>query len=335
MPPTITDVARHARVGVGTVSRVLNEQPGVSASTRARVLAAIADLDYVPSANARRLSSGRTRTVAVLTTHLVAPSVVERVRGIEQSLTRAGLDLMIRNIETKQRRDEVVGEMLRTDRIDGAILISVAPSDEEFDQIRSSRMSVVLVDARHRGLPRIVCDDLAGGRIAATHLVNLGHSRIAFVGDPPRPTVGVRSSAMRRKGVEDVLGERGIALAANHVTDVQNLRHEARELAQTVLSRRDRPTAIVAANDTLAFGVLEAARNLGIRVPEDLSVIGYDDVETADLVQLTTVHQPLYESGVLAVERLLAVLEGTVDLPLETVLPVHLVERATTGPAPD
>lgn len=334
MATTIADVARLAGVGIGTVSRVLNDRPKVGAETRARVLAAIAELDFVPSANARRLSSGRTRTVAVVTTHLVAPSVVERVRGVEQSLTRAGLDLMVRNVETKERRDEVVGEIARTDRVDGAILISVAPDRAEFAQIQRATLPVVLIDAHHRSLPRIVCDDLAGGRIAATHLVELGHRRVVFLGDPPRPSLGVRSSSFRCTGVEEVLAEHGLELRTAHIGELQQARREARELAETLLAGPDRPSAVVAANDTLAFGVLEAARNLGLSVPGDLSVIGYDDVETADLVRLTTVHQPLYETGVRAVERLLEAIEGRLQPPLRTVLPVHLVERSTTGPAP-
>jgi DNA-binding LacI/PurR family transcriptional regulator len=319
--PTIADVARRAGVGVGTVSRVLNDRPKVGAGTRTRVLAAIAELDYVPSANARRLSSGRTQTVAVVTTHLVAPSVVERVRGIEQSLTRAGLDLMIRNVETKQRRD-------------GAILISISPDRAELAQIQRSRLPVVLVDAHSRSLPRIVCDDLEGGRIAATHLVDLGHTRVAFIGDPPRPSLGVRSSSMRRDGVEAVLAARGLQLRTGHILEVQLSRREARELAMSMLGGPDRPTAVMAANDTLAFGVLEAARTLGLAVPDDLSVIGYDDIETADLLGLTTIHQPLYETGVLAVNRLLEAVAGEARGPLRTVLPVHLVQRRTTGAAP-
>lgn len=334
---TIADVARRAGVGIGTVSRVLNDRPKVGAQTRERVLAAIAELDYVPSANARRLSSGRTRTVAVVTTHLVAPSVVERLRGIEQSLTRAGMDLMIRNVETRQRRDEVVRETIRTDRIDGAILISISPDAQELAQIRRTELPVVLVDAHHRSLPRIVCDDLRGGRIAASHLVGLGHTAVAFLGDPPRPSLGVRSSSMRSTGAAEVLAEHGCTLRTHHIVAVEDARREARQLAESLLTQPGRPTAVMAANDTIAFGVLQAARNVGLNVPGDVSVIGYDDVETADLVQLTTIHQPLYETGVLAVERLLEAVEaveGRRAGPLRTVVPVHLVQRATTGPAP-
>jgi len=334
VPATIADVARYAGVGVGTVSRVLNDQPKVSPATRARVRAAIKALDYVPSTNARRLSSGRTRTIAVVSTHLVSPSVVERVRGIEQSLTRAGLDLIIRNVETPERRDEVVADVARTDRIDGALFISIAPSPGEFAQMRRSGLAIVLIDAHHRSLPRVVCDDLEGGRIAAQHLLDLGHTRIAFVGDPPHPALGVRSSAMRLRGTTETLERSGVEIQPSFIGAVEHAREEARRSARAILATSNPPTAVIAANDTLAFGVLQAARELGVDVPGELSVVGYDDIEAADLVQLTTIHQPLYESGTRAVSRLLSIIDGTDKGALRTVLPVHLVERGTTGPAP-
>lgn len=334
MPATIRDVARRAGVGVGTVSRVLNDQPKVGPETRARVLAAIQELDYVPSETARHLSLGRTRTIAVVSIHIVIPSVIERIRGIERSLTTAGLDLIIRNVETLERRDQAVRETIRTDRVDGAVFISIAPRDDELTQIRGSQLPIVLIDAHHRNLPRVVSDDVEGGRIAARHLLALGHTRIGFVGDPPRPSLGVPSSRMRLRGATEVLKERGLKMQPAHLVEGEYSRAGGQQSARRILSDRNPPTAIMAANDTLAFGVLAAAREFGLDVPRDLSVIGYDDIEAADLVQLTTIHQPLEESGTEAVHRLRAILDGTDKGPMRTLLPVHLVVRDTTGPAP-
>jgi DNA-binding LacI/PurR family transcriptional regulator len=332
--PTVRDVARLAGVGVGTVSRVLNDRPKVGAATRQRVLDAIAQLDYTPNASARSLKSGRTGTIAVVTTHFVAPSVVERVRGIEQSLTLAGLDLMIRNIETKERRDAAVRDAVRADRFDGAILISLSPTAQEQRQIEQSGFPVVLIDAHHRSLPRVVCDDRAGGRLAADHLAGLGHRRIAFIGDPARPQVGVPSSSKRLAGAREVFAAAGVSLRTSAIRSVQDGLRQARDLAQAILRGPDRPTAIMAANDTLAFGALQAARHLAIPVPGQLSVIGYDDAGAAELVRLTTIHQPLYETGCEAVAKLQNMIAGQPADPLRTVLPVSLVQRDTTGPAP-
>ncbi len=334
MPATIQDVARAASVGRGTVSRVLNGRPNVDPATRARVLEAIAALDFVPSAAARRLSLRRTQSIAVVTLHLTRPSVVERLRGIESALVDAELDMIVFNIETVERRDAILRDVPRPERIDGLILVSVAPHDTELAPIRRSGLPVVLIDAHHRALPRVVCDDVGGGMMAANHLLARGHRRFGFIGDEPRPALGVPSSRMRFRGVALALREHGLAIRPDHVAEGEHTREFARELTEAMLRSADRPTAIIAASDTKAIGVLEAARGLGIDVPGELSVIGYDDVEAADFVGLTTIHQPLAETGVRAVGRMIGLISGAARVPLREVLPVSLVERRTTGPAP-
>jgi len=330
--PTIADVARLAGVGRGTVSRVLNERPNVDPQTRERVLAAIRQLDYVPSSSARRLSLGRTHTIAVVVPYLTRPSVVERLRGIEQALVQAGFDMIVFNVETPQRRDEVLRDLPRPARIDGLILVSIAPHEHELRQIRQAGLPVVLVDAHHRGLPRVVVDDVGGGRLAARHLLDLGHVRIGFVGDPMRPPIGFSSSRLRLRGVEQALRADGLAIPRELVALGEHGRQRARQLASDLLQSVLPPTAIVAASDTQALGVLEAAADLGLQVPGDLSVIGYDDIEAADYVGLTTIHQPLMEAGSRAVRRLLGLIGGSPQPALREVLEVWLVARRTTSP---
>jgi len=332
-PATIGDVARLAGVGRGTVSRVLNERPNVDPVTRERVLAAFRELNYVPSAAARRLSLGRTHTIAVVVPFLTRPSVVERLRGIELELVKAGLDMIVFNVETPQRRDEVLRDLLRTTRIDGAILVSIAPHEDELGIIRRSGVPLVLVDAHHRSVPRVVVDDVGGGRLAARHLLDLGHVHIAFVGDPLRPPIGFSSSRLRLRGVEEELRRARLAIPNNLVALGEHSRSRARELAQRLLDSSLPPSAIVAASDTQAFGVLEAANQLGLHVPADLSVVGYDDIEAADFLDLTTIHQPLVESGSRAVQRLVAMIAGETSGPLREVLDVQLVLRGTTAPS--
>jgi DNA-binding LacI/PurR family transcriptional regulator len=332
MPATIADVARLAGVGRGTVSRVLNERANVDPGTRQRVLDAIRELDYVPSSAARRLSLGRTHTIAVVVPYLTRASVVERLRGIEHALAEAGLDMIVFNVETPQRRDAVLRDIPRPARIDGVILVSIAPHEDELRQIRRSGLPLVLVDAHHRSIPRVVVDDVGGGRLAARHLLDLGHLRIGFIGDPPRPPIGFSSSRLRLRGVEQALRADGLAIPADLVALGEHGRQRARELAARLLRLRLPPTAIVAASDTQALGVLEAAADLGMQIPGDLSLIGYDDIEAADYVGLTTVHQPLQETGSRAVRRLLALIAGAPPAPLREVLDVWLVTRRTTSP---
>jgi LacI family transcriptional regulator len=331
MPVTIGDVARKAGVGRGTVSRVLNNKPNVDPDTRAKVQAVIDELDFVPSAAARRLSSGRSFSVGVVVPFLTRPSVVERLRGIELSLVQLGLDMITMNVESAERRDAVLRTIARPERIDGLILMSITPHEDELARIQATGLPLVLLDAHHRAVPRVVMDDVDGGRIAARHLLELGHRSIGFVGDVPRPGFGFASSRLRLRGVEEALRAEGLAIREDHLGLAEHSRQNARRSAEMILRRLDRPTAIVCASDTEAIGVLEAAQALGLQVPGDVSVIGYDDVEAADFVGLTTIRQPLSESGERAVARLEALIDGRDTGPLRDVMPVSIVVRRTTG----
>jgi DNA-binding LacI/PurR family transcriptional regulator len=335
MSVTIADVARLAGVGRGTVSRVLNNRSNVDPATRARVQAVIDELDFVPSTAARRLSLGRSQTVAVVVPFLARASVVERLRGIEAGLVEAGLDMIVMNVESAGRRDAILRDIARRERIDGLILVSIAPHEEELARIQASGLPLVLVDAHHRSVSRVVVDDVDGGRVAAQHLLDLGHPRIGFVGDVPRPGFGFSSSRLRLRGVDQALRGAGLAIRSEHVGLAEHPRQHARASAEAILRTPGRPTAIVAASDTEAIGVLEAAAALGLSTPDDLSVIGYDDIEAADLLGLTTIRQPLAATGERAVARLLDLIAGHDEGPLREVLPVTLVVRRTTAPPPD
>ncbi|HYO44900.1 MAG TPA: LacI family DNA-binding transcriptional regulator [Candidatus Limnocylindrales bacterium] len=328
---TIGDVAKRAGVGRGTVSRVLNNRPNVDPETRARVQAVIDELDFVPSTAARRLSLGWSQTVAVVVPFLTRPSTVERLRGIESGLVAAGLDMLAMNVESTARRDAILRDIARPERIDGLILVSIAPHEDELGRITGTGLPVVLVDAHHRRLPRVVTDDVGGGRIAARHLLELGHRRLGFVGDAPRPGFGFASSRLRLLGVRQALRAEGLALRGEDIGLAEHGRAPARASAEIILAGPERPTAIVAASDTEAMGVLEAAAGLGLSVPDDLSVVGYDDIEAAGFIGLTTVRQPLCETGERAVRRLVDRIAGIDDQPLREVLPVTLVVRRTTG----
>jgi DNA-binding LacI/PurR family transcriptional regulator len=331
---TIGDVARLAGVGRGTVSRVLNDRANVDPATRERVMAAIRELDFVPSQTARRLSLRRTQTIAVIIPFLTRPSSVERLSGIEQALTGAGYDPIVFNVETAERREAVFRELPRPERVDGLIIVSLSPHPVELDRIERSGLPTVLVDAHHRALPRVVGNDVLGGRLAAQHVVSLGHRRIAFVGDIPRVALAFTSSRLRLSGVRQTLRANGIALPAGRVGIGDHSRRRAAELATRMLTSPQPPTAIICASDTQAAGVLEAAGHVGMSVPRDLSVTGYDDLEMADHLGLTTIHQPLFESGVRAVQRLLRLLDGHAVDPLREVQDISLVIRRSTAPPP-
>ena len=335
--PTITDVAARAGVGVGTVSRVLNGRSNVRPVTRAKVLDAIEALKYRPSPLARNLSLRRTHVIGVVVPFFTSPSAVERVRGIASVLAASPYDLMLFDIESEDRREHAFRLFDRGDRSDGLLLLSLVPPEDEVERLQSVRLPCVLVDAPHPAFWSFVTDDVRGGELATTHLVELGHTRIAFVGDKPPDPYRFASTRDRTRGFERALAHAGIERRPEYVREGTPFHHVARSIAIDLLRLPQRPTAIFAASDTQALAVLEAARILGLRVPEELSVVGYDDVEVAAHVGLTTVRQPLFDSGRRGAELLLRMLTGDEALgePQTEQLPVEVVVRSTTAAPAD
>jgi LacI family transcriptional regulator len=330
----IQDVAQRAGVGVGTVSRVLNNSPLVSDATRQRVLTAISELNYVPNPSARRLSLGRTLLIAVIAPFFTRPSVVERLRGIEQVLAGSPYDLIIYNVETPERRDEIIRELPRRDAVDGVIIVSLAPQERERAFLLQSQVPMVLLDSSFDSagaFSHVLSDDVRGGELATRHLIELGHRRIGYISDRLDNSFNFTSSRDRYQGYRRALETVGIAFRPSLHGQGAHGRPEARRLARAMLSLPERPTAIFAASDTQAMGVLEAARDLSLQVPEDLSLVGYDDIEVAEYLNLSTIRQLLYESGRLSVELLLRALEEPQMTPVRIQLPTELVLRRTTA----
>ncbi|HBY07535.1 MAG TPA: hypothetical protein DEH22_07010 [Chloroflexi bacterium] len=183
MPATIRDVAKYANVGVGTVSRVLNNNPSVSDETRLKVLAAIKDLDYHPNPIARQLSTGRTLTIGVILPYLTMPSYVERLRGVQRALAGTEYDLILFSVESPAQRDAFFEDISRSPRADGILIISLPPEDQQARRLANSQVPVVLVDAYHPELCSVLIDDIQGGRMITEYLIQLGHQKIAFLGD--------------------------------------------------------------------------------------------------------------------------------------------------------
>lgn len=332
MTATIYDVAKQAGVGIGTVSRVLNESPQVRAETRQRVLVAIDALGYRPSPIAQRLSLRKTLSIGVVAVFFTRPSVVERLRGIEAIIAESEYDLIVYNIETPARRDSCFRSIAAGHRVDGVIVISLSPNDEDVVRWAKAGVPIVLVDNHHPTLNCVMIDDVAGGYEATKHLVELGHRRIAFVGDPLHTEFDFSSSRDRLAGLRQALADHGIPFPEEYHQAGEHGREPARHLTHRLLSLPNPPSAIFAASDTQALGAMQAAREAGIRVPEDLSVIGYDDVEVAEYLNLTTMHQPLLDSGRLGIELLLRLIEDPEAELICEQLPVYLVQRTTTAP---
>lgn len=330
---TIRDVAKRAGVGVGTVSRVLNNHPSVSAATREAVEAAIAELEFAPSPSARRLSSGKTFTIAVIVPFFTLPSFVERLQGVVVALEDTQYDVVIYNVETVERRDYYLRTLPRRKRFDGLLIVSLPLAAREAAYLAHSGLPTVLIDSDHPAFSRVVVDDVDGGNIAAQHLISLGHKHIAYVSDELGGPFGFIAGKHRLEGYRQALAKSNFPVQPEyHAAAIWHGVPEARQAATGLLKHVPRPTAIFASSDVQAVGVMQAAQDAGLRVPEDLSIIGYDDIYLAEYLHLTTIHQPLFASGVEGVEMLLGLISDPGQALRRVLLPVRLVVRQTTAP---
>ncbi|WP_081686184.1 LacI family DNA-binding transcriptional regulator [Candidatus Solirubrobacter pratensis] len=327
--PTIRDVARQAGVGVGTVSRVLNDSPLVKPDKRERVHAAIAELGFVRNPTAHSLSTGRSHAIGVIAPFFTSPSSAERLRGLSTGLSERGYLLLLADVETPEQRAAAFTDLASRHAVEGLIVISIRPTDAELAALARERRPTVLVDAAHRALPHVATDDVLGGELATGHLIAKGHERIAFVGDRLPAPFDLTSSERRLRGHRRALRRAGLKAPRAYERLGGHDREEAREVAAPLFELPEPPTAVFAASDVQAIGVIEAAERAGLRVPGDLAVIGFDDIDLAAVAGLTTVRQPLRESGRRGAELLLAAIEG-VKAPVEAIEPLTVIERRTT-----
>jgi LacI family transcriptional regulator/LacI family repressor for deo operon, udp, cdd, tsx, nupC, and nupG len=323
-------VARLAGVGVGTVSRVLNSSSFVSNDARSRVHQAIEELGYRRSESARSLSLGRSQAVGVVAPFFTAPSAVERLRGAVEHLAERGYEVVLFPVQSAEQRADAFRDFALHDRVDGLLVISLPLADGDVAALERHELRAVLIDACHPALAHVVVDDVLGGELAAQHLLAKGHRRIGFVGGAAGHAFGSASSERRLKGLRRTVARAGIERGNVIAQRGGYGRDEASALAAKLLSRDNPPTAVFAASDIQAFGVLEAASTLGMRVPDDVALIGFDDIEMAAVMGLTTVRQPLFESGAKGIDLLLAAIEGGDRRPVREVQPLTLVERRTT-----
>lgn len=332
MPATIRDVAQRAGVGIGTVSSVLNNSRPVNESTRQKVLLAINELNFVPNPSGRRLSMGKTHSIAVIIPYFTIFSQFERLRGVMSVVNHTDYDVNLMVVESVSQRNKVMQNVSHRGRVDGLIMFSLQPTPPELDRLRAEQLPVVLVEAQHPNVPHISIDDTAGARMAVEHLLSLGHRKIAYLSDYFDDPMANYFSYHRYEGYCEALRTAGIPVRAGYHLQHTPNQEGGRQMALELLHQTDPPTAIFTFCDELALGVLATAREMALDVPTDLSVISYDDIELARFAQLTTIRQHLFESGVRGVELLLEVLENTAHPPASSQLVPELIVRQTTAP---
>ncbi len=308
MAVTIYDVARRAGVGIGTVSRAINNSPLIAAHTKARVLKAIEELDYRPHALAQGLARNKTNMIAIIVPFFTGYFFVELLRGVQEEAIKLHYDIVLYSVHQTDKVELFLERTLRERRVDGVLLISLPISDRYARKFLTSRVPVVLVDSFHPSLDSITVENREGAYKATSHLLALGHRRVGMI-------VGhLRSmpARVRLEGFRQALADHGVAMEERYIAVVDSMPGQdgfCKEAGYQGMQRllqlgAERPTAVFVSSDIQAEGAMRAAIEAGVRIPQDMAVVGFDDIEIAELLGLTTMRQPMLEMGRLAVERL-------------------------------
>lgn len=334
MTPTLADIAQRAGVSIMTASRALNGRSGVAESTRERVVGIARELGYVANVSARGLVGGRMNILGMVVPDLATQYTGEVVAGAGQAANDLGFDLLLYTTSSDLGRERERSVLLTNGLADG--ILAVLPQNPEniLGALSKSGMPVVIVD--HRGsstnLPAIGVENYNGARLAVEHLVQLGHRRIGFLAG----AAGVECSSERLRGYREGLINAGLAFEDALVRPGEFRQPNGFRATTELLALERPPTAIFAANDLSAFGAIEAIKERGLRVPDDVSVIGFDDIPMASQIYpaLTTVRQPLNQMGASAVNLLVSMISGLNPVSKRVSLPTELIVRASTGPVP-
>ena len=332
---SLNDVAQRAGVSTATVSRALRGLPSVTEETRARIKAVADELGYVISPTASRLASGRNHAVGVVVPYIDRWFFGQVIKGVEEELRTTGYDLLLYNLCDDEGRARFFEAMPLRRRVDAVLVLSLPLEESEVARLRSLRVPVGLIGGSVEAFSCVRIDDVAGAATAVRHLVNLGHRDIALISGGADVPMHFTTPLDRRSGYLGVLAEAGIDydpdLEAVGDFTIAGGEHAMSQL----LGRPRRPTAVFALSDEMAFGAMRALRKSGLRVPDDVSVIGFDDHDMSDLLDLTTVAQPVVEQGA-AVTRLLlerlSVDSRNQGPQYALSLPTHLVVRGSTAP---
>ena len=330
---TIRDVADQAGVSATTVSHVINQTRRVDPETAARVHAAIAELKYHPNAVARSMRRGQTHTVGIVLPDISNPFFGDLARQLEGDLFEAGYSAIICNTDGDVAKESRYLDVLLSKKVDGLLLIAANQPSDRLRHIIEVGPPTVVVDRALEDLPasHVVVANHVGGRLAGTHLLRLGHRDIGVVAGPGN----LGTSAQRLDGFRQALSEDGVGIAVERVFDGDFRASSGRLALEKWIAEGDVPTAVFAENDVMALGVLNAAHSAGIRIPEDLSVVGFDGIAfTAETSPpLTTVAQSSSEMATATVSLLMDHLRDRNSPPRRIELPVRLLVRGSTRQA--
>jgi LacI family transcriptional regulator len=324
---TVQQVARHANVSVGTVSNVLNRPQIVAPATRERVLRAIDELGFVRNESARRLRTGAGQIIGLVILDLSNPFFTDLARGVEDAASEAGYSVIVANSDEDPAKEEACMRVLEQRGVQGMLVVPVAPGNPSVERLRARGTAVVRVTHRTSDDEcGVGADDLRGGELAMGHLLALGHERIGYITSASHvwPTDERREGALTAAHGKDVLHD----ITVEHLNVAYG-----RDAGERLLGVRPRPTAVICANDLVALGVLQVMIRHGVRVPDDMAIVGFDDIEfaSAAAIPLTSVRLPRRLMGRTATDLLLEEASGDPEhVHRRIVLQPELVVRQST-----
>jgi len=328
--PTIYDVAELASVSIATVSRVINASDLVREETRRRVLDAIDALGFVPNAFARERARKEVGHIGVITPFFTIPSITKRLSGIANTLVDKAYNLTIFPVDSKSRLESYYTELPYSRLVDGLIVLTLPVDEKSLKRFNTNGIPLLMIENHIEGYSSIEYNNKYGGQLAAEHFISKNHSKCAFIGNSLVPEYTLNQEEDRLLGYKKTLLKHGIQLPDTYVKlPVLHSRDQDQEI-HDLLDFDSPPTAIFTSTDELALRVLKVAQKRGFRIPDDLAVIGFDDIEIAAYLELTTISQSLEESGKLAAERLISQITDPTRPAENTFIQLRLIERSTT-----
>lgn len=334
MSITIRDVAQAAGVSTATVSRALRGLPNVDQATRDRVMKVAADLDYVVSPSASRLASGRTGSIGVITPYIARWFFSTVLSGVESTLQAANMDLLLMGVGPNPDGEINIPAVQRLRRrVDGVLIIALPPNDPDLLEVINLGLPTCLIGSTMPNTASICIDDVEAGRIATQHLLNLGHTRIGLISG--RPTDANHTAEYARdRGYYNAMTQAGITPDPSLLSYGYFTVDGGEKAMSALLAQPQPPSAVFAMSDEMAFGALRSLKNHGLTPGEDVSIVGIDGHDMSDIMNLTTVEQPVVQMGAKAAESLLLQINDPMNYTIEqAILPTHLVVRDSTTAA--
>jgi len=338
MPPRLKEIAARLDLSVTTVSRALAGYPDVAEKTRQRVVRAAREMGYVPNVAAQRLQQKRANAIGFIIPtfgpRFSDPFFSELIAGIGNEAGRQGYDLLISTVPPGEREIEMYRRQAYSHRVDGVILVRTRHQDPRIAFLVENNFPFVAFGGsdQHLDFPCVDVDGIYGTRLAVEHLIGLGHRRIAYLSGPDN----LLFSTLRRQGFAEAMADHGLSVQKQWVLEGDLTESSGHALTQQLLNGATRPTAVIAANDLMAMGVMAAAQAVGLQIGQELSVVGFDDIPLATYANppLTTVHQPIYRIATMVTAMLIQILSGHPLTERRKWLRPNLIVRQSTGAAP-